>query len=164
MKFNILEHIKQSTFNEPTFSNMINILRFLKKMKNVCQILINAIGGNNAAITNNTNNLACKFGDTNNQADTQDIIPIVIPHPLPSDKPIDDNQNSKKNNFYKQDPLNFHETINFEISSHFQSKNSGCFVLIFRSLRVLIISSPPKTPNIPSYFPPVGCVSRCDPT
>ena len=34
-----------------------------------------------------------------------------------------ENQNSKKNNFYKQDPLNFHETINFEISKNSKDLN-----------------------------------------
>ena len=34
-----------------------------------------------------------------------------------------ENQNSNKNNFYNQDPLNFHETINFEISKNSKDLN-----------------------------------------
>ncbi len=40
----------------------------------------------------------------------------------------------------------------------------GRFVRMLRSLRVRTSSSAPSTPSTPSYLPPVGWVSRCEPT
>src|SRR5215469_5982245 len=40
---------------------------------------------------------------------------------------------------------------------------TGCRVRIFSSLRVRIVSSAHSTPSWPSYFPPVGTESACEP-
>ena len=44
------------------------------------------------------------------------------------------------------------------------TRTIGCLVLRFKSLSVLKISNAPSTPKTPSYLPPVGWVSRWDPT
>src|SRR6218665_3442461 len=39
----------------------------------------------------------------------------------------------------------------------------GCFVFMSRSFIIRAASSADGTPRTPSYLPPVGCVSRCEP-
>lgn len=49
-------------------------------------------------------------------------------------------------------------------SSFVQSTTAiGAYVVKLLSCRVLSTSRAECTPTIPSYFPPAGCVSRCDP-